>query len=119
MTVITLKDFAFYHIIDYDETASRTIAKKGVIAKCTPTPEAEVYVTMPKEINIRARVNATEKAELWSIYNECAWQELREDGALTEWVWIERPRITWDSNLGWDDEERPYIAELGMVCSNA
>lgn len=117
MPTITLKDFTFYHIIDWEETAQRSIARKGVIGKVTPTVEAEVYVSHPKEIRIRARVNDTEKDDLWDIYNEAAWQELKQDGSLMEYVWVETPEIAWDSNLGWDDDERPYVMTLGLVCS--
>lgn len=117
MPVIKLKDFRFYRLLEWEETATRVIAKKRVLSKCTPTPEAEVYVTMPKAITLRARVNSTEKKSLWSIYNECTWQELKENDVVIEDVWLEEPNFRWDSSLGCGD--RPWIATLGLICSNS
>lgn len=117
MPVVQLKNFQFEHILEWEEGSIRTIARKRVIGRQTPTPEAEVYVTMPREIVIRARVTSPEKTQLWSLFNECAWHQLTEDGSLIDYVWMEKPNFRWDSGLGCGP--RPWIATLGLVCSSS
>lgn len=117
MPVIKIKNFTFNHIVDWEETASRTIAKKKPIGKVSPTLEAEVFVTAPRQIMIRARIDPDEKDDLWDLYNEAAWQQLTIDAALIHWVWIEKPLFTWDADLGWDDDERPFVTTLELIVS--
>jgi len=115
MAVVTLKDFEFIHLLEYEETSVRSIAKKKVIGRVLPTPQAETYVTMPRVIVLRARINKTEKESLRSIYNEAAWQQLVDDGTLIDWVWIEEPNFRWDTSLGCG--ERQFLATITLICS--
>lgn len=115
MVVITLKDFEFAHILEWEEEITRIILKKRVIGKIASTKKIDVYVTMPKIILIKARVNASEKTDLWSIYEEARWQGLNEDGSLIDNVWVEEMDIRWDANLGCGD--RQFLAAISLVCS--
>jgi len=109
----------FAHVLEWEETRLRTVLKKRVIGKCAPTVESQHIVTTPRRINIVCRVNRAEKEELWDAFRECCWMPLYDRGEnFVDWVWLEEPSFKWDSPVGCSDEGRPFIANLGLVCSS-
>jgi len=114
---VWLGDCVLDHVEAWEEGSSRRMAKKRVIGRCcaTPAPE-EAYVTMPRIINIGARMNKVAKECLEDLYKECEWQTLCERGYYVGKVWVDELRFNWDSSLGCGD--RPWLASLTLVISS-
>lgn len=106
--------FTFPHILDFNAEASRPIPRKGVLGKCTPTPEATSFHTKPRMVDIVGRVTADEKDALKAIRKECDWCSLYVDGSLYATVWIEGMGFRWDSSLGCGG--RQWIVRVKLSC---
>jgi len=112
-------DIDFAHVLEWEESRTRIIKRKRVVGKCPPTVEARHFTTMPRKINIVCRVNRAEKEELWDAYRECCWMPLYDRGErFVDWVWLEEPSFKWDLAVGCSEDNRPFIANLGLVCSS-
>lgn len=105
----------FHHILMFENPYSRPIPRKSVLGKCTPTVEAENFVTQPHVFAIKARLTASEKADLWDLHKSCEWVLLVIDCNMICKVWIEQITFRWDSELGCGPEGyRPWIANITM-----
>jgi len=110
----------FERVLEWEESRLRRVKRKRVVGKCDPTVESEHFVTMPRKITITCRVNSAEKEDLWDAFRECCWMPLYDTGEnFVDHVWLEEPSFRWDTSLGCDDEGRPFIATLGLICSNS
>lgn len=115
MPVVTLKDFEFEHVLDWDESSTSVIEKKRPIGKCSPTVDADPRLKSARVIIINARTTKARKATLKSICKECAWLRLKEDATMIDYVWVREARFRWDSALGCGG--RPWRVTLTLVCS--
>lgn len=114
---VQLADFIFEHVLEWEEFRLRKVKKKSVIGKCEPTVEGQHSISYPREIDITARVNSSEKEDLWSLFRECAWHPLYDkDCSMIDYVWMEEPNFRWDNSLGCGG--RQWIANIGLVCSS-
>jgi len=105
---------AFPHILEWEEVVRKPIPEKPVYGRDIPTPEAESYQVLSTVIVISTRMNTSEKESLWDLYNEHIWLELWDDSSKIDDVWMEEPRINWDSSLGCGD--RPWICTVTLIC---
>ena len=113
-------DIDFERVLEWEESRLRRIKRKRVVGHCPPTVESEHSITMPRKITITCRVNSAEKEDLWEAFRECCWMPLYDTGnEFVDHVWLEEPSFRWDTSLGCDDEGRPFIATLGLICSNS
>ena len=115
---VELADFVFEHILEWEEARTRRVKKKSPIGKCSPTVESRHFSSTPRSIYITARVNSSEKEDLWTLFRECAWHTLYDkECELIDYVWMEQPSFKWDNSLGCGG--RQWLANLGLVCSSS
>jgi len=118
---ISLGGVILPHILDWEEQASRKCAKKKVIGRCcsTPAPE-EAYITTPKIITIKVRMNSDGKEAINDLWKDCEWKNLCDRDGFIDCVWMEEPNFRWDSGLGCGsgDDSRPWIGTLTLVASS-
>lgn len=104
--------FVFNHILMFGDGYGREIPRKRVLGKCTPTPEAESFVTYPHIFILKARLTASERQDLRDLKKACEWVLLVIDCDMICKVWIEQIIFTWDSELGCGN--KPWIAVITM-----
>jgi hypothetical protein len=121
MAVVTLDDFTFNRLIDWQELLLTPIPRRKVIKRDeTPTAprtkaplhHAELFTWSPKEAILICRLSTQEKSDLYVLEEETAAHALREDGNFVDYYWIERIEVDYQIV---ECAEAPWYITIYMV----
>jgi len=106
-------DIVLTIITAYSITNIRKYATKQVPGKVTPTVDTDVFVFMPKKYNIRAVIDASEKAALQTLANNADYQVVFDDSEVVGTVNCRVANIGFNMVIG--NTEYPWIANIELT----
>ena len=100
--------------LEWRERSSSTIPNYRVPARTTPLSDPRVFIRTPRIIEINTRFTADEKQKMFTLRDQYSWQELKIDGNLVDWVWIEEINPEYH---GVEFFKAPWRTTITLTCS--